>query len=100
MEQLPDDGQKKIFIADGAYNSDRLEAMAETKNVEIQTTSLTGKAPEDIAADFILNGEETEILSCPAGNVPINSKYNPNTGCITAAMLRIRAVSILLTMGK
>lgn len=86
MEQLPDDGRKKIFIADGAYNSDRLGELAEAKNVEIQTTSLTGKAPEDIAADFILNEEETEILSCPAGNVPINSKYNPNTGCITATM--------------
>lgn len=86
MGQLPDDGVKKLFIADGAYNSDSLEAIAETKNVEIQTTSLTGKAPEDIVADFILNEEETEVLSCPAGNVPTSCKYNQNKGYITATM--------------
>lgn len=84
--QLPDDGVKKLFIADGAYNSDSLRAAAETKNVEIQTTSLTGKAPEDIVADFILNKEETEVLSCPAGNVPASCRYNPNKGYITATM--------------
>ncbi len=86
MGQLPDDGVKKLFIADGAYNSDSLEAIAETKNVEIQTTSLTGKAPEDIAADFILSEEKTKVLSCPLGNVPTSCKYNPNTGCVTATM--------------
>lgn len=86
MGQLPDDGSKKLFIADGAYNSDSLEAIAKTKNVDIQTTSLTGKAPEDIAADFILNEEETEVLSCPAGNAPTSCKYNPNKGYITAIM--------------
>lgn len=86
VEQLPDDGQKRRLIMDGAYNSDRLEAAAEAKNVDIQTTALTGKAPEDIAADFVLNEEETEILCCPAGKVPTGCKYNSNTGCITAAM--------------
>ena len=93
MEQLPDDGPNQIFIADGAYNSDSLEETAAKKNVEIQTTSLTGKAPEDIAADFILNEEKTEVLSCPAGNVPTGCKYNPNTGCITATIPDNRCAS-------
>ncbi|HBI61161.1 MAG TPA: hypothetical protein DDY31_08120 [Lachnospiraceae bacterium] len=72
--------------ADGAYNSDKLEKLAPEKNVDIQTTSLTGKAPEDIMADFLLNGEKTEVQSCPCGKEPSSCKYNPNTGCITATM--------------
>lgn len=86
IEQLPDDGRKRLAIMDGAYNSDSLEEAAKAKNVEIHTTSLTGKAPEDILADFTLNEEGTEVLSCPAGKAPASCQYNPNTGCITAKM--------------
>lgn len=86
IEQLPDDGQARRMIMDGAYNSDRLEELAKEKGVEIQMTSLTGKSPEDIAADFALNEEGTEIESCPAGKIPTSCKYNPNNGQITATM--------------
>lgn len=61
MEQLLEDGPRQVFIAEGAYNSDVLEKLASEKNVEIQTTSLTGKALEDIMADFLLNEEKTEV---------------------------------------
>ena len=66
VDQLPGDGQNRRLIMDmdGAYNSDRLETIVETKDVELQTTSLMRKASEDIVADFNLNEEETEILSC------------------------------------
>ncbi len=86
MEQLPDHGPKQTFIADGAYNSDALEKTASVKNVEIHTTSLTGKAPEDTLADFTLNEDGTEILSCPVGKEPTGCKYNANNGYITAEM--------------
>lgn len=86
MEQLPDHGTKQTFIADGAYNSDALEKTAAVKNVEIHTTSLTGRAPEDTLADFTLNGDGTEIISCPAGKEPTGCKYNANNGYITAEM--------------
>ncbi len=74
------------MIMDGAYNSEGLEKLAKEKNVEIQTTSLIGKAPEDIMADFVLNEEETEILACPVGNIPTVCKYNPKNGKIIASM--------------
>ena len=86
MEQLPDNGPKQIFTADGAYNSDKLKELAAKKNVTIQTTSLTGKETNDVFADFVLNDEETAILSCPAGKVPTSCNYNPNNGRITAKM--------------
>ena len=84
--QLADDGPKQTLIADGAYNSDNLQKLASDKNVNVQTTSLTGKAPEDIVADFILNDEGTMVLSCPAGKEPTSCKHNPNNGYITATM--------------
>ena len=85
-EQLPEDGPDQLFIADGAYNSDRLEELVSEKKVEIQTTSLTEKAPEDILADFVLNADKTEVQLCPCGKAPTACKYNPNTGNITATM--------------
>lgn len=86
MEQLPENGPRQLLIADGAYNSDRLEELASKKKVDIQTTSLTGKAPEGILADFVLNADKTEVQSCPCGKEPTACKYNPNTGYITATM--------------
>lgn len=99
MKQLPDDGQEQIFIADGAYNSDALEKIAPDKNVKVQTTSLTGKAPEDIVADFVLNGEGTEILFCPCKKEPTSCKYNPNNGYVTATMPD-NCLCILPTSGR
>ena len=86
VEQLPEDGPAQILTADGAYNSDRLEELASKKNVTVQTTSLTGKAPDDIFGDFTLNSEGTEILYCPAGNSPVSCQYNPKTGYVTGTM--------------
>lgn len=86
METLPEDGEKILAVMDGAYNSEGLEKLSKEKNVEIQTTSLTGKAPEDILADFVLNKEETEIVTCPVGKTPTVCKYNQKTGKITASM--------------
>lgn len=86
MEQLPGGGPAQTLVTDGAYNSDSLEELAAEKNVAIHTTSLTGKAPEDIVADFVLNAEETEILLCPAGKKPSSCKYSAKTGYVTAVM--------------
>lgn len=86
MEEQPDNGPKQVFTADGAYNSEHLEELAAQKNIDIQTTSLTGAEPYDIDADFVLNEEGTEILSCPCGKVPVENKYSEKTGYITATM--------------
>jgi hypothetical protein len=86
VEQLPENGPEQILTADGAYNSDELEELASRKNVKVQTTSLTGKETNDIFADFTLNEEGTEIISCPEGNEPTSCKYNANSGNITATM--------------
>ena len=86
VNQLPDNGPKQIIISDGAYNGDELEKLAAQKNVSIQTTSLTGKAVDDIMAEFVLNDEKTKVLSCPKGLCPISNKYSGKDGHITAVI--------------
>ncbi len=86
VKNLPDGSGEQILTADGAYNSDELEAIASQKNVKVQTTSLVGKAPEDIVADFELDASGEKIISCPADNAPTSCKYNSKNGYITATM--------------
>lgn len=86
MRQLPNDGEKIVLSADGAYNSEELKNLAEEKNVDIRNTALTGKTPDEIFADFVLNEDGTKILTCPAGNIPDVCHYNSDTGRITATM--------------
>lgn len=86
MGRQPDNGPKQTLTADGAYNSDQLDKLAEKKNIDIQTTALTGAEPWDIDADFVLNEEGTAIVSCPQGYKPLRNKYNPKTGLIVATM--------------
>jgi hypothetical protein len=86
LERQPDNGPRQVISADGAYDSTRLDELAEQKNIEIQTTALTGAEPWDIDADFTLNDEGTAVLSCPCGHVPVHNKYNPKTGMIIAHM--------------
>jgi hypothetical protein len=86
MERQPDNGPQQTLTADGAYNSNRMDELAEKKNIDIQTTALTGAEPWDIDADFVLNEDGTAIVSCPQGYKPLRNKYNPKTGLIVAIM--------------
>lgn len=86
VESQPENGPKQTVSLDGGYNSERLEELAKKKNIDIQTTSLTGKETPDVFADFELNDEGTEIISCPEGKTPVSCKYNVNTEKITAVM--------------
>ena len=86
IKQLPDDGTKVVLSVDGAYSGDELKRLAEGKNVDVRNTALTGKTPDDVFADFVLNEEATKILTCPVGNTPDVCHFNPDTGRITATM--------------
>lgn len=86
IKQLPDNGPKQVVIGDGAFNGEELEKLAAQKNVEIVTTSLTGKPVDDIFAEFVLNEENTAVLNCPKGLAPVSNKYNVKDSSITAVM--------------
>ena len=86
IEQLPEDGPTIELQTDGGYGSSELEELEKSKNVNRKSTSLTGKKADPVFADFTLDADGREVLSCPKGHVPTSCKYNGNTGTITATM--------------
>lgn len=86
IDRQPDNGPKQVILTDGAYDSKKLDELAAAKNIDIQTTALTGAQPWDIDADFVLNEEGTAVVTCPCGFEPVRNNYNPKTGLIIAHM--------------
>lgn len=64
--------QQSMICLSDAYQSRPLLKM---KNVELITTSLTGKPAPDILADFEFNEDGTKVLRCPAGHTPKSCSY-------------------------
>ena len=76
----------EIMIADGAYGSVELQELAEKKNIKLVTTSLTGKEPDTVFAEYTLNEEGTEVISCAQGYQPISNTYYEKTEIIRMKM--------------
>ena len=49
--------ERTVIVTDGAYSGTENTQLAAHKNVELITTSLTGKPAPDILADFEFNEE-------------------------------------------
>lgn len=86
VKSQPDNGPEVTVSCDGAYDSEELRKAAEQKNVRFQTTALSGTQPYDIDADFVMNEDGTEILSCPCGHKPVKCSYSASNGYVTAMM--------------
>jgi hypothetical protein len=68
-----------ILIADGAYGSVETAHLAEENNIELITTTLIGKAPNELLADFSIDETTKTINSCPSGYKPDDCKYKEDT---------------------
>jgi len=49
--------------------------LAEKNNIELITTALIGKSPDEIIAAFCIDETSQTLVSCPAGYAPTNCKY-------------------------
>ena len=78
LEQMSKQKETVSLVADGAYSGTDNTKLAESKNVELITTSLVGREAADILADFEFNEDGTKVLKCPAGHEPKSCK--PSTG--------------------
>lgn len=67
--------ERTVIVTDGAYSGTENTQLVADKNVELITTSLTGKPAPDILADFEFNEEGTKVLRCPAGHAPKSCSY-------------------------
>ena len=62
LKQMDKQEDRTVIITDGAYSGTENTQLAAKKNVELITTSLTGKPALDILADFEFNEEGTKVL--------------------------------------
>lgn len=82
LEQMDKQKERTVIATDGAYSGIENTQLAADKNVELITTSLTGKPAPDILADFEFNEEGTKVLRCPAGHAPKSCSYmKPSNQC-------------------
>ena len=75
LERMDKQEERTVIVTDGAYSGTENTQLAADKNVELITTSLTGKPASDILADFEFNEEGTKVLRCPAGHAPKSCSY-------------------------
>ena len=75
------------MISDGAYGSVEIQKLAEEKNIEFVSTSLVGKEPDPIFADYQLSEDEKSVIKCAAGHTPIECTYNEKTDSIRMLMM-------------
>lgn len=75
LGQMDKQEEQTVIVTDGAYSGTENTQLATDKNVELSTTSLTGKPAQDILADFEFNEEGTKVLRCPAGHAPKSCSY-------------------------
>ena len=68
LERMDTQEEMEILSTDGAYPTRENERLAESKNVQVVSTNMTGRKANDICADFVINKEKTAILQCPVGN--------------------------------
>ena len=88
LERMEKQEERTVIIADGAYSGTENTQLAAEKNVELITTSLTGKPAPDILADFEFNEEGTRVLRCPAGYVPKSCSYKKQSNQCAVSFLR------------
>lgn len=72
LERMDMQEETVILSTDGAYPNSENQKLAESKNVQIVSTNMTGRKANDICADFVLNKDKTAIIQCPAGIEPMS----------------------------
>lgn len=75
LEQMGTQEETVTVVTDGAYSGVENTALAKEKNVNLITTSLTGREAPDIITDFEFNEEGTKVIRCPAGQEPKSCTY-------------------------
>ncbi len=72
LEKMDEQEETVTISTDGAYPTPENQKLAESKNVQIVSTNMTGRKANDICADFVMNKDKTAIIQCPAGIEPLS----------------------------
>ena len=93
LEQMDKQEERTVIVTDGAYSGTENTQLAADKNIELITTSLTGKPAPDILADFEFNEEGTKVLRCPAGHAPKSCSYMKQSNQCAVSFLHEQCAS-------
>jgi len=88
LREIKRQDETVTLVADGAYSGLENQSLATEKNINLITTSLTGRDTADIMAEFVFNEEGTKVLSCPAGHSPKSCSYMKPTGQCNISFLQ------------
>jgi len=88
VENLGLQDKKTLLLADGAYASVENFKLAFERNIELITTALLAKSPNNIHASFQLDTKEHKVIKCPAGHKPNKTSYYQETGFYRATFNR------------
>lgn len=75
LEQMERQKKWNVIVTDGAYSGMENVQLADDKNIELITISLTGKPAPDILADIEWDEEGTKVLRCFAGHASKSCSY-------------------------
>ena len=84
LERMDVQDETVTISTDGAYPTPENQKLADSKNVQIVSSNMTGRKANDICADFVMNKEKTAITQCPAGIEPISCSGPYNNGQMRA----------------
>lgn len=90
-ETIKNNGKQEetlTIIADGTYGGTENQELAAANNINLVVTSLVGRVPNEIHAEFVLSEDGTQVITCPAGNKPIRCSYNSVSGMCRVVMER------------
>ena len=80
--------EPETIIADGAYGSKEVTALAAEKNITVKTTGLLGHKEREILSEFQLSEDEHTVLKCPEGHEPLHSSFDAKRNRIRISFLR------------
>ena len=80
--------EPETIIADGAYGSKEVSALAAEKNISVKTTGLRGRKEREILSKFRLSEDEHMVLECPEGHKPLHSSFDAERNRIRISFLR------------
>lgn len=80
LNEMKKQDETVTLVTDGAYTGTENQNLAKEKNVELITTSLSGRVTADIMAEFEFNEDGTKVTRCPAGHKPRSCTYMKPSG--------------------
>ena len=85
--------EKVTLISDGSFGGADNDALAKANDIVLVTTAMTGSKPPEVFADFNIDNELKQILTCPAGYAPLRQGRNQITDTYRVVMQRNQCVN-------